>query len=48
MNLDISDKLQTVCIKLLNSIPTEIVDEAGNKIEGIEFIPADKVSAEKK
>lgn len=38
MNLEITDKLSSVCVKFMQGIPSEFTDASGNKLEGVEFV----------
>ena len=37
MNLELSDRLQQVCVRLLGGIPKEFLDDNGNPIEGVSW-----------
>jgi len=39
LNCEVSTKLTTACISLMNGIPKEIVDDNGNPVEGIKINP---------
>lgn len=38
LNLEITQKLTLICSSLVNGIPKEFTDAAGNKLEGVEIV----------